>query len=84
MRWLLGRCEFEMIEVDTDETLKGRPLTLEEFERMLDACNDVCRDPDSWRRWPHHIQDWPQGRCDYDSQQTATSRSESTSKVEGG
>jgi len=50
MGWLPKPCDFELIEVDGNETLKGRPLTTEEFERMLAACDVVCQpDPDSWR-----------------------------------
>ena len=50
MRWLPAPCEFDMIEADKDETLKGRPLTLEEFERLLVACDAVCQlDPEGWR-----------------------------------
>jgi len=50
MRWLPGPCQPDLIDVDQNETLKGRPLTLGEFVQVLDACDGVCQpDPDSWR-----------------------------------
>jgi len=42
MKWLPEPCRFEMIECDDDETAKGRPLTSEEFQAMLAACDVVC------------------------------------------
>ena len=50
MRWLPSRCDFELLEVDAGEAAKGRPLTPDEFDRMLNACGKVCKsDPESWK-----------------------------------
>ncbi len=50
MRWLPGRCEFEALDTETDETLKGRPITEREFLRLLKGCRLVCSDKaESWQ-----------------------------------
>lgn len=49
MGWLPGPVQFTMLDVDR-KTNKGRSLTTEEFERMLTACESVCKhDAESWK-----------------------------------
>jgi integrase len=48
MRWIPERIAFKLLDVDEPD--KGRPITTEEFERMLASCGKVCKvDPDSWK-----------------------------------
>ena len=48
LEWLPKRIRFTATSCDDPD--KGRPITLEEFERMLAAVEKVCRrDPESWR-----------------------------------
>jgi integrase len=51
MRWLLDRIEFTVLAVDDDELSKGRPITTEEFERMLAVTEKVVGEAValSWR-----------------------------------
>jgi integrase len=49
MGWLPDPVKFRVLDVD-QKTNKGRALTLEEFERMLAACDAVCaHDAASWQ-----------------------------------
>jgi len=50
MGWLPNAFTFDLLNVDEDDAAKGRPLTLAEFQRMLKACDEVCKsDPGSWK-----------------------------------
>jgi integrase len=47
-KWLPAATPKQAVEADDPD--KGRPLCLEEFERMLTACEKVCRhDPGPWQ-----------------------------------
>jgi integrase len=49
MGWLPDPIRFKVLGVDR-KTNKGRPITLEEFERLLAACDAVCpHDAASWQ-----------------------------------
>jgi len=48
MRWIPERIAFKLLDVDEPD--KGRPITTEEFERMLASCDKVCKvEPLSWK-----------------------------------
>ena len=51
MGWLECRVKYETLRTTDLETHKGRPISEEEFNAMLAACDEVCagRDPDSWK-----------------------------------
>jgi integrase len=48
LEWLPKRTRRQVVKADDPD--KGRPITLEEFERMLDVTDSLCsHDPESWR-----------------------------------